>query len=1066
MPLMRFVLKHRIFFNLLFYLLLLAGWMVYLRLPVDVYPDVPFNEASIRAVWPGATAKEVELLVTQKLEDEILSVQDIVKVRSVSARDRSTLNVKFEENLSTQQFQNRVQDLRAAVNRVHDLPSEMEETVVQALSAWDVFPLCQVVISAGDAGEPFTDDLEFQVRQVTRRLEAELRDVPGVQKVLASFRDPEIHIKVRLEDLWQLGYTLDELADRLRRLNQDFSAGQLNLSSTQFILMTKGGLEDPKKLEDLALFERRDLGPVRLGDVATVSAGFEEEITRERFNQRPCLTLAIVKELNADSVSIVQSVKRAVEEFKEAQSLPENVNIDVINDASQIIRSRINILKRNLAGGLVLVGALLWITVGARNAFLALLGIPFSVLSAFILFPVLGLTLNAISLFSLVLVSGMVVDDAIVVLESIYQKVESGLEIEEAVIRGSSEVLMPVVSASLTTIAAFLPMLMTEGIMGKYFSIIPKTVVVVLIASLVECFFILPVHYLDLHHLHERLGKRFRDRFGGTKKAESTSEKEPARGDQIFKRTADAFASLTERLIEYPWRMIVAGVLLVVASGMLTKYIPVELFPSDFQIYAVTVRLPEGSTLERSLEAAVYIEKHLQPQVDDDEVQYFFANVGQSYSPDNLLDMSPDQAQVLVFMHEDEKHPDRRLEKTRRNLEEAFAKPGAPPLRSMIVDSPNDGPPTGKPVMLRMQIADYELGERLADRVAEFLRTQPGVHSIQTDLDRGPLSVDLLLRSEARDLEGFDESQVGLVFQSANFGIKVGTFKDPRYGEAYDMRLLLDKKDRRDLQGLTAAPVRHPRSGHLLPVSQVATQEAHSSFKGRPHYGGRRNVTVTAEVDSAVTTSSEVNARLDEWLQESGIAAACENTQLGGEFEETRKSFDSMSRAFILAVILIYIILASQFGSYAQPIVILAAVPFAFVGVVLGLLAMNIPFTMTSFTAVIGLAGIVVNDTIVYVATVNRFRREEGLSQSRSIIEGVRVRLRPIVMTSVTTILGLLPMAIGIGGFSKIWSPFAATMSFGLTSALLLTLLVVPCLLQVIGVPGGKETSEESDALA
>ncbi|HBP16414.1 MAG TPA: hypothetical protein DEA08_01300 [Planctomycetes bacterium] len=1050
MELLRAVLRNRIFFNLAFVLLLVGGVIAYRTIPVDVYPDVPFNEATITTTWPGATAKEIELLVTQKLEDELLTLQDVVKVRSRSSRNRSLINIKFAEALSPQEFQNRITDLRAAVQRVGDLPSEAERPVVAPLTTWELWPLCKVVISGGEPGQTFSVEQEFQARQVARRLQPVLRQLEGVQKVSESFREPEIHIEVRQERLWDYGLTLLEVAERLRSLNRDFSAGQLSLQTGQFVLSTKGGREDPGRLEELVLFQRENTSPIRLGDLAEVSIGFEEAYLYERFNRQPCLTLAIVKEGPADSVQVVEAIKAELERYKreQAQRLPEGISLELVLDSSQIIRSRIRVLVNNLFGGILLVGVVLWLTLGARNALLALLGIPFSVLCAFIFFEPLGLTLNAISLFSLVLVSGMVVDDAIVVLESIYQRVEAGLELHDAVVEGTAEVIGPVFSSTLTTVCAFLPMLMMEGIMGQYFAVVPKTVAVTLAASLLECFFVLPVHYLE---------------WGPGRRAAGEAAPAPVEPGWI-QSLAERVAQLNARFVKRPWTMVSVGVLLIAMAAALATRVPVQLFPSDFQIYAVTAQLPEGSTLEQSRRVAVFIEDQLQEMVDKGQVEYFVSTTGMAWSADNVLVVASDLVQVTVFMHEDEDQPDRLLNETQRRVEQAFAGAGAPQVRRVVVAAPNDGPPTGKPVQVRLQLSDYEQAEALGLRVEGFLRGIEGVHSVERDLDRGPVRLDLSVREEARALDGVDEGQVGVLFQAANIGVRVGTFKDPRYGEAYDTKVLLAKGDRSGLAGLVDSPIRHPASRRLLPVGHFARLESRSSFKARPHFDGRRVVTILADVDPSVITSRGVNELLEGWLQETGIGEGV-HYRLGGEFEETNKSFASMERAFYVALLLIYIVLATQFRSYGQPLIVLVSVPFAFVGVVLGLLAMGIPFTITSFVATVGLAGVVVNDVIVLVALVNTLR-ERGEPTEAAVVEGIRRRFRPILMTSVTTIIGLLPMALGLGGFSKIWSPFAATMCFGLMSAFLLIVLVVPSLIALVDSARGAAPARPAEAEA
>ncbi len=1058
----RFSLKQAVLFNLLFFLLIFAGILVVQIMPVDVYPDVDLDEATIDTFWPGASAEDIERLITDRIEEEIVDIRGISRIISDSKSDASFIRVKFREDLSDTALDASFRELRAAVDRVPDLPEDAEEPRVTRISLAEIFPLLWVVVEdIGGVGEDALHEVALKLKPI-------LRDVRGVAKVDDKLiRDRELHIRIDRQRLREADLTLDEVVAVLKQYNRNIPSGTIEHNRGEYAVRAMGEAINPDELGDIAVRKLPSGSHVHLRDIATIERSFQRKRFFARYLGHECKALSIAKTDESDSRQVSDGVRAAISDFK--KTLPAGINVATCLDASDIIRSRMRILLTNLSSGIGLVFLCLWAAMGVRNSFLAILGIPFAFLCSLIFMHLIGVTINAVSLFALVLCSGMIVDDAIVVLENIYRHIEinerrtdlrgSAAKLHDAIVSGVDEVLWPVVSSSATTVVAFLPMLIMTGVTGEFFSIIPKTVAVVLVASLVECLVMIPVHY-------HTMGPRKRIRAITPTQEDSTIGDAPHAG--LFTPLVKLYemilvGSLRHRYLA-PLPLLGAGFVAYAVAPLL----PVDLFPSDYQLVEIDIKIWDEASLDQTAKVVAPIEK-LILDMGDEYIQSMLASFGIIATVDNSVLWRNNMAQLHVQLADTptvNADPDLVSALILRKIGDYVEANPDCGIRHFNVWAPQDGPPIGKPVGIRIESPNLSIAKRLAEKYKHRLAQIDGVYGVSDDLDFGPKQIDLRLNEDIASAHGLTQPRLASALRTANDGVIVSTFKDVKSGEDQDVRLLLDRPYRRDLNDLLDVRIRAP-GGYPLEIRDIATVDMSQGYANIPHYNGKRVVTVNAQIDTSRTTAHYVNGLVERDFAPLLAQTSDARVTYGGEFEETTRSFDSLKRAYFIAFVLVYMLLATQFKSYSQPFVVMFTVPFACVGVVAGLFLGDYPFTIMTFIAIVGLTGVVVNDSIVLLDFVNRHMRI-GKPPVEAIRDACLLRLRPVMLTTITTVLGLLPLAMGWGGRSKIWSPFASSFAWGLAFSTAVTLIIEPTLYliahQVVSAVRGRRPEEiESD---
>jgi multidrug efflux pump len=805
-----------------------------------------------------------------------------------------------------------------------------------------------------------------------------------------------------------------------------------------------GSLDD---IRQAIVVRRSDGKHVRIHHVADVIDTFAERATGAWVDGQPGVVLSINKRKGTDAHKVVKRVREAVKTF--GAQLPAGYKLKLMGDTTQQVNHSMRILYYNGLMGILLVLGLLWIFLGVRNAIFAALGIPFAIAGGILVMHILGVTINQLSLFGLIICIGIIVDDAIVVVENTYRHIEAGQPATVAALLGTKEVMYPVISTILTTIAAFLPLLLMAGVFGKFMAVIPKVVVAALVASLIEALIILPSHVADFA---KKRRSRGRDHEGDGR---------VMRGLKGFYRRTFAWA-LRLRWLTVLLAFVVFGVLLFAVI----KHKEVVLFAeTDGEMLDVRIEMPQGTSLEATEKVVAQVVDIVRKNVPEREVVAVLSQSGWSRThmwPQTGKHLG--MVTVMLTPVRDRKRTAQQIISTLRPKLKYI--PG--PVKPIELTVLQFKPPTGKPVAIRISGDNLDRLLQLAEKVEKDLTHIHGVKDIGRDFHLGSPEYRLRVNESKAAMFGLGTAEVASTIMIAYLGYKVSKYREN--DEEMDVVLRYPESYRRDARALSrlALPVpqalavggggaalglglgslgggtTQPASSRVLTIGDVARVERAMGPTRIQRRDRKRTITVTANLDSgAKVTSQGANkkamARLD------GLIKANPDVkfEFGGEWEKTSESLESLGLAFIIAMLVIYLILGAQFRSFLQPLTVLLAVPLATIGVIIGFFVSGSPMDMTALIGFVGLTGIVVNDSLILVDFINQ-RRRQGMSRDDAIREAGEIRLRPILLTSITTVGGLMPLSLGIGGDVQGLSPMATTIAWGLSFATILTLYIVP----------------------
>jgi multidrug efflux pump subunit AcrB len=1051
--LVTFTLGQRVFMNLLFVLLIVIGAFTLLRMPVERYPNIEFGKMYINTFLPGASPEEVETLVTKEIEMALDDVEEVEFVSSSSYRERSSVVIKFDDDSD---YRRRFDDVRLKILSVlDDLPAETETPVFNFLDVSDWFP----AISVNVAGNHSNTTLS----RVADELRVLLAQLDGVREVKVSgdyIR--EFHLLLSADKLRRFGMTVREVADAVRTAGITYPAGEVETSEGEFILRVDEQFTSKETLFDVIVRKDGDGSFVRLEDLADAGYfSYRDPFIMTSVNGKDCVTLQILKHPRSNALFIADEVRRLVNELKPFYE-ESGMELIVTQDSSLRIKDSIRVLGINLLLGTLLVCIIIWAFMGLRNAALTTIGIPFAFLVTMILMYVTGNSVNEVSLFAFVLVSGIIVDDAIVVVENIYRHLQNGKSRITAIIDGTSEVFLPVISATLTTIVAFLPMLIMTGMVGDFFAIIPKTIAFALAASIVECLFILPCHYYEF----------------GPDRIRELPEKPfaaPCPDDTIesgcFNLDGEGQAMRFLRLIFHRLLLVtlkyrflslwflgllfLAGIAMFAASFQgKTNLLRIQFFPDNYSLYYVELTGKPGTPLQK-----------VHAQIKEMAAAIMAAGDGQAESALGFAgyyisdDFSPKYGTSLGYVAVTLPTSDKRrfddypendvvahLDAVRQTVQ-----PYVPEGFSFSIRPEKDGPPTGKDINIRILGNDTDNVLALADRIENYLRTEKDISPWLVDLgdDQGTASSVMRIKiDKERTAEfGLTVAEAAGLAATVIEGQIVGKMNLPE--ERIDIRMKTTTAADESIFALLDLAIVD------LPEGALRLKDVSSPiFAEEPEYlnrfQGQRAVTLTADIAAgAPLTSPMVVAGVAELYASLRAEYPGAGLNFAGEHESTQKSFLSLAYAFVIAVVVIYLILAAQFQSYLQPLIIISAIIFALTGVIYGTALSRTLFTVNSFVAVIGVMGVVVNDSLVLVDFLNKTYRT-GVGKRVALLRATHIRLRPIILTTLTTTLGLLPMALGIPEYSTIWGSMAMTFVTGLCTATLLTIFIVPVLWDIL----------------
>jgi multidrug efflux pump subunit AcrB len=1014
MPLTLFALKHRTTILVFVFLLVIVGMVSYLGMPRESTPDIKMPYVMTLVPYIGASPEDVEQLVTNRIEKEFEDLNDVEEMNSTSAEGMSMVVLKFLPDTDITDAMQRVRD---RVNRARpDMPQDIEEPEIREISSSD-WPIVTVNVS-GDAPlvrlKNLADDLADEIEKIDGVLEADV--VGGLTR--------EVRIEVNPHLLRAAGISLQDVTTALAAENVNVPGGHIDQGKLRYTLRIDKELKDPLELENYVVGVKSGR-PVRVHEIGRVVDDFKEVTTMSRYVGKPGVSISVKKNPGANIIKVVAQVKRIME--KAQPSLPKGTTVAYLNDQSDRIAKMVNELENNIIAALVLVLLVLFLFIGGRNAVFVAVAIPLSMLVSFMILASMDVTLNFVVLFSLVLALGMLVDNAIVVVENIYRhySVEKKTPLQAAE-DGTAEVYWAVFSSTLTTVAVFVPLLSWPGIMGKFMGYLPLTLIVTLSASFFVAVIINPVIAASFMPPPP------------TKKS---------RTQMITGWLGDKYELLLLFCIRHGAIFVGSIVVFFVLSVMaLAAYKPmVEFFPSTTpETVAIDLEAQQGSNIFHTDRLARQLEEMIKPETN---VKHFVMDVG---AAGNKLfgSTSPINARATVDFLDRTDWKENPLFTIERLRARTQAISGA----KVEISKQKMGPPSGAPVNIEISGDDFTLLSNVADEIQAKIKGIKGLTDLSDDYAEGRPELGLVIDPViSRQLVENPLQAVAGTVRTAIFGTKATQY---RIGEnEYDVTVRLQDSYRlrqEDVMSLTVAG----KEGKQIPISQIARIDSGLGTTSIRHLGGNRVVTVSGEAEGR--PGAEILMDVQKALK--GYKPRGADLSYTGENKEMAKSQAFMAKSLLIGIFLIAIILLTQFNSFSQVSIILFTVLLSLIGVFWGIIitGMNFSVMMTGL-GIISLAGVVVNNGIVLIDFINQ-QREKGRPLKEAVVESGRLRTRPVLLTAGTTVLGLVPMAQGIDidfktmhietGTSSMefWGPMAVSVIYGLTFATILTLLMVPAL--------------------
>ncbi len=1001
-------------------IIVVVGIYSYMTLPRESNPDITIPYVLVVTTYEGVASGDIESLITDPIERKLRGLKHVEEIRSVSAEGSSMITVEFMPDVD---IDDAIQWVRDKVDQAKgDLPEDLENdpSILEVNLA--EFPVLMVAVS-GDVPETL-------LKGVGEELEEHIEEVPGVlDVVLTGGRENQVRVEIDPDRMAAYRVSFNEIVTAVARENVNIPGGSIDIGAGKYLLRIPGEFTDPAQIDSLVMVVR-DGKPIYYKDMATVDFTFKDAQSYARLNGKPSVTLAVKKRTGENIIEVTDRVFALLEYAK--PMLPEGIELSVTLNQSKDIRNMVSELENNILTGLVLVISVLFLFLGLRNSFFVALAIPFSMLISFTIIQALDMTLNMVVLFSLILALGMLVDNAIVIVENIYRHMQEGKGRVESARIAASEVGWPIISSTITTLCAFFPMIFWPGIMGEFMKFLPMTLIITLTSSLFVALVINPTVCAT---------------FMRVKSGEVQPDIERTKVVRAYKGT------LQWALKHQGATVSLAVSLLVLICGLFgglvgAKVLGVELFPEVEPNRAfVEIKSPEGTALETSNAYARIVEEVVSPEQD---VKYTIAEVGVAPSGEAGAEggSQSHMAKVsLEFVDSEERHEssDRVLDRVRKKLANFT---GA----EVKVEKEKPGPPTGPPVNIEISGERVAVLESLVAQVKEKIKGVPGLVDLKDDFARAKPEIRVLVDREKATLLGLSTADISVLVKAAISGSKMGVYRQGK--DEYDIIARLPEKRRQSISDIESLLI-PTNSGAPVPLTTVAKLELGTGFGSIRHIDQKRVVSVSGNTSGR--NSNEVLLDIRRILADLDLPTGY-RIDYSGEQEEQQKASAFLGKAFVVALFLIILVLITQFNSISQTFIVMTSVILSLSGVFFGLIV-----TMTNFgiimtgIGVISLAGVVVNNAIVLIDYINQLRRS-GMELYEALIRAGLVRFRPVMLTAITTILGLMPMAVGvsfdfrslslvIGGESaQWWGPMAVAVIFGLAVATLLTLVVVPVL--------------------
>ncbi|MBU1918482.1 MAG: efflux RND transporter permease subunit [bacterium] len=1011
MNFVKYFVERRKLCNLLLVFFIIAGAMSIYRLPRQDSPNVNFNLVTIFTFYPGASPEDVEINVTDLLEDELEEVDGIDEMTSFSAEGMSFIFLQLDAD-SDDTFQIK-DDIRAAVDRVTNFPEQVEDRpLINEIKSTD-FPILEVAIMGDETQEAL-------IRDIAKDMESEIKSVGKVGAIdKVGYRKREVKILADIAKMKDSYVSFAEMINAIQAHNVKQSGGTLESFVDEKKIVTLSEFENLEDVGDVIIRSNFSGKHVLVNDVALVDVSYEKPTTISRTNGRNSLNLIVKRRGTTDVIDLSKKIDEVVKAYQENYK-DKGVEIVKVVDYTYYTNSLLKIVRNNAFIGFVLVIIALFLFLNFHTAVWVGLGIPVSILGAYIFFPLFDITTNQVTLITLIMVLGMLVDDAIVIAENINRHQENGMDFKEAAIVGTKEVAKPVLTTILTTIICFVPIYFMSGILGSFIVAIPTIVILTLGMSLFESVTLLPCHLSYRKSVKQSAQQKF------------------------MNTLKEHYGSLLSHFLHHRTITVVVffAVAIMVGYGF-TKVSRFELFPTeDFDLFFIVMEAEEGISLEEMSHRVKEVEKVVH-EIPDELMINYKTMVGEHRTDEAASDpaLHSNWALISIFLHPASQR-DIRSEQLIEELKVQF-KDMKKKFTKFDVREMQDGPPVGAPITVNLVSDNFALCEQYEKEIMTFLKEQKGVYDLETTNRVGKKEVQIKLNYDYMARVGITAVDVASAIRVAYDGLVATSVR--RSGEEVDFRVMLSEDQRHGEDILKKIQILNNQNA-LIEIGTFATFEEGYTDQTITHFDGKKAITIKGQVNAELVTAAQINKDLKNKFANKISKTPGISMVFGGEEKQTMESMKNFVMAFCVGLIGIYFILVLLLNSYSQPFLIMIAIPFGFVGVLVAFAFHNLPFSFIGLIGTLGLIGVVVNDSLVMTTYLNDLREKYQRVDIDMIVEGAKTRLRPVLLTTITTVLGLLPTAYGFGGSEPFLVPMVLAMSWGLVFATFITLILVPVL--------------------
>jgi multidrug efflux pump len=1031
MKFFKLIVNNKITVYILVLIILLAGATSYVSMPKEASPSIKIPYVFIATVYPGVSPQDVENLVTQEIEKEVKGISGVKEITSVSRESFSSIAVEFTTDVVIDDALQKVRDKVSTAKS--NMPEDVKEPIIAEIN-FSELPMMYVNIS-GHIGlanlKKTADRIQDKVEQISGVLSAEV--IGGV--------DREVKIDVDANRMQYYNLSFNDIVDVISAENLNIPGGAVDVGKSSFLVRVPGEYKNPELMSEIIVKDENNM-PVYIKDVAQVTYGYKERQTYARENGNESVTLVIKKRSGANVIEISDAVKELLKDNPDM--IPEGVNYSITGDNADFIRRTVHELENGIITGMVLVILILFFFMGIKNSFLVATSIPLSFLISFIVLSAFGITLNMIVLFTLILVLGIIVDDAIVVVENIYRLQEKeNYNPYDAAIEGPREVVFPVTIATLTIIASFFPLLFFPGIVGDFMKYMPITLIVCLFSSLFVAMIISPVQAAVFIHFKKDKERSQRKKFRPVGRFLEHFD------EVLFGFALKSYEKVVRKALKHRKTTIsIAFGLLIVVFIIYSNFnYGVEFFPETepSQVF-VNVQTPVGTNIDATNQVTKEIESKIPPLKD---IEYLITNVGSSNNP---LDFSgegiPTKSVITVNFLDKEDREQNSFESVDQIRTAISTITGG----EIEIQEQEMGPPTGKPVNIEIAGDDFtKLGE-ISEQIKREIKDIPGLTDMKDNFDEARPEIKVIVDREKAALYGLNTAMIGGALRTAINGTTASTIREGE--EEYDVTVRLSKEQRNQIGTLDNMYVSN-KKGFKIPISSVGQVEFSGGIGAINRKDLKRVVTVSANATGRLGNEVllDVQAKLKDFKLPDGYSL-----NYTGEQEDQKESSEFLSKSLMIALMLIFFLMVIEFNSIRVPLIIMISVLLSLIGVLLGLLITGTPFgIMMTGIGVIALAGIVVRNAIVLLD----FQKElvkRGLQRDEALVQAGLIRMRPIFLTAAATIAGIIPLASGVdfdwrsfsfiigGENAAFWRPMGVAIIFGLMVSTILTLVIIPAI--------------------